>query len=107
MDKSEQIRTRAHQIWESEGCPEGREAEHWARAQDELREEGALADDDAFADGYQNDTLSAPVTDVAAEDTSSADGRVIEAGEDGTAGRPDEADEAIESPVHGNEQGAE
>lgn len=36
QDKNEQIRARAHQIWQDEGCPEGQEADHWARAQAEL-----------------------------------------------------------------------
>jgi hypothetical protein len=32
-DKLEaRIRARAHQIWEEEGRPEGREAEHWEKA---------------------------------------------------------------------------
>src|SRR5690606_11006701 len=33
MDRERQIRERAHEIWESEGRPNGREHEHWARAQ--------------------------------------------------------------------------
>lgn len=32
----EQIRQRAHHIWEREGCPAGREAEHWQMARTEL-----------------------------------------------------------------------
>ncbi|HCJ29065.1 MAG TPA: DUF2934 domain-containing protein [Pseudomonas sp.] len=36
MNADERIRERAHQIWEAEGRPEGREAEHWARARDEI-----------------------------------------------------------------------
>lgn len=35
MDE-EAIRRRAHEIWEREGRPEGREAEHWERARAEL-----------------------------------------------------------------------
>ncbi|MDE2229310.1 MAG: DUF2934 domain-containing protein [Alphaproteobacteria bacterium] len=27
---------RAYQIWESEGCPEGRDLDHWYRAETEL-----------------------------------------------------------------------
>lgn len=33
------IRRRAHQIWEREGRPEGKDAEHWERARLELAEE--------------------------------------------------------------------
>ena len=31
-DTEQRIRERAHQIWEEEGRPEGREREHWERA---------------------------------------------------------------------------
>lgn len=33
----EAIRNRAWEIWQSEGCPEGRADEHWQRAEQELR----------------------------------------------------------------------
>lgn len=39
MDRNEQIRQRAHQIWEANGCPEGQEAAHWQQAEEELRAE--------------------------------------------------------------------
>lgn len=32
----EQIRARAHEIWEREGRPDGRDAEHWRAAEQEL-----------------------------------------------------------------------
>ena len=35
---NEAIRQRSEQIWESEGCPEGRAEEHWNRARAELAE---------------------------------------------------------------------
>ena len=35
------VRERAYQIWEHEGCPEGRENEHWHRAEQELADEDA------------------------------------------------------------------
>lgn len=37
QDHQERIRQRAHEIWESEGRPEGRDADHWTRAEAELR----------------------------------------------------------------------
>jgi hypothetical protein len=37
QDHQERIRQRAHEIWESEGRPEGRDADHWSRAEEELR----------------------------------------------------------------------
>lgn len=38
-DQSERIRTRAHQIWEEEGRPEGREYSHWLRARADIQAE--------------------------------------------------------------------
>lgn len=40
-DRDEQLRRRAYRIWESEGRPDGMEAEHWARAERELADEVA------------------------------------------------------------------
>jgi hypothetical protein len=36
MPDDERIRGRAHEIWESEGRPEGRHEEHWTRARREI-----------------------------------------------------------------------
>ena len=33
----EVVAQRAHEIWQSEGCPEGRALEHWFRAVSELK----------------------------------------------------------------------
>lgn len=38
----EQIRRRAYEIWQREGCPEGREREHWEQA---VRETGATEEE--------------------------------------------------------------
>lgn len=38
-DQEERIRLRAYEIWEREGRPEGREAEHWDRARSEIEAE--------------------------------------------------------------------
>jgi hypothetical protein len=35
-DRDAQIRARAHEIWEAEGRPEGRDADHWHQAEREL-----------------------------------------------------------------------
>jgi hypothetical protein len=40
MDREQQIRERAHQLWESEGRPEGQHEDHWARAKEELENIG-------------------------------------------------------------------
>lgn len=38
-DREKMIRDRAYRIWEAEGHPHGREAEHWERARRELDDE--------------------------------------------------------------------
>jgi hypothetical protein len=40
----EKIRARAHQIWEREGRPEGRDEQHWAQAEHEIANEEAAAE---------------------------------------------------------------
>jgi hypothetical protein len=42
--EEQRVRERAHAIWEAEGRPEGRHAEHWQQALSEIeREKEALA----------------------------------------------------------------
>lgn len=36
IQRDKSIRERAYEIWESEGRPEGREAQHWEQARSEL-----------------------------------------------------------------------
>ena len=36
VDSNELIRRRAFEIWEREGCPDGRDLEHWLQAEVEL-----------------------------------------------------------------------
>ena len=38
-DHDERIRQRAHEIWEEEGRPEGREYSHWLRARAEIHDD--------------------------------------------------------------------
>jgi len=38
MADEEKITALAHKYWEEEGCPEGRAAEHWARAEAEIKQ---------------------------------------------------------------------
>jgi hypothetical protein len=35
----QRIRERAYQIWEREGCPEGKTTEHWLQAETEIAAE--------------------------------------------------------------------
>ena len=37
-DREDRIRQRAHQLWEEQGRPEGRQADHWDQARTEFGE---------------------------------------------------------------------
>ncbi len=50
-DHDERIRKRAHEIWEEEGRPEGREYSHWLRAR------AAIAEEDGTASPYSESRL--------------------------------------------------
>ena len=40
-DHEQQIRQRAHRLWEEAGCPEGRDEEFWERAERAIDAEGS------------------------------------------------------------------
>jgi hypothetical protein len=42
MEREQRIRERAFIIWEAEGCPSGREGDHWERAEREIDQEVTL-----------------------------------------------------------------
>ncbi|MEW6630025.1 MAG: DUF2934 domain-containing protein [Pseudomonadota bacterium] len=44
MDREERIKQRAHEIWEREGRPDGRQQEHWDQAVQEIETEGSEAE---------------------------------------------------------------
>ena len=46
-EREERIRARAYQLWNEEGQPEGKEAEHWERARAEI--EGGQGGEDTPA----------------------------------------------------------
>jgi hypothetical protein len=56
MQDEDRIRERAHQIWEGEGRPEGRHAEHWEQARREIEAERL----GGAADPEDSPTLTAP-----------------------------------------------
>ncbi|MFM2045298.1 MAG: hypothetical protein RLY86_3874 [Pseudomonadota bacterium] len=62
-DRDERIRQRAYGIWEREGRPEGREAEHWGRALDEIRQEGGASNPEQPEDGGTGGTAEDMVPD--------------------------------------------
>jgi hypothetical protein len=43
-DHEQQVRERAHRLWEEAGRPEGRDAEFWERAEREIAGEGGQPD---------------------------------------------------------------
>ena len=70
VDQEERVRERAHQIWEEEGCPEGRDKEHWSRA---CRELGVSEKNDGVSvvagEGDAGPNLGpSPVTVIAGKD---------------------------------------
>jgi hypothetical protein len=50
-DIAQQIRERAHQIWEEQGRPDGLAVDHWCQAERELQSENEGEDSQAGAHG--------------------------------------------------------
>jgi hypothetical protein len=42
IESEEQVRTRAFEIWKSEGCPNGRSLAHWHQAVNELGNDAGI-----------------------------------------------------------------
>jgi hypothetical protein len=86
----EEITARAHALWEQEGRPEGREREHWLRAEAELqreREQSALvAGRISLKEGA---TASATDTTTVTRDEVRARGNPKRAGKTGARRRTD------------------
>lgn len=40
---AEEIKARAYQIWQQQGCPEGLEEQHWRQAEREISRDGSCA----------------------------------------------------------------
>ena len=75
-DHDERIRARAHEIWEAEGRPEGREYSHWLRARAEINEEEGAAAREAHSGLILRpdlDVPAAPRQKEASERASKAD----------------------------------
>jgi hypothetical protein len=60
MNREEEIRKRAQQIWENEGKPEGKDAQHWAQAERELELSGrdAGTKETGFAEGSKTERVA-------------------------------------------------
>jgi len=58
-NREEEIRKRALRIWEGEGKPEGKDAQHWAQAEQELDAasggRGAAGNETGFAEGSKTE----------------------------------------------------
>jgi hypothetical protein len=69
-NSEDNIRRRAHQLWEDEGRPEGKDAEHWAQA---AREIGA--NDDSKSDSALGGAAEGSKTERVAEGLKSGKAR--------------------------------
>ena len=56
----EVISKRAREIWEREGCPEGRDKEHWLQAEAELRNESLKDQTGSNITSEDNSMLKVP-----------------------------------------------
>jgi hypothetical protein len=54
-EQEDRIKQRAYEIWEREGCPDGRGDVHWSMAAQEIRAEDGWVDDAADAAGAADD----------------------------------------------------
>jgi hypothetical protein len=63
-DREDAIRARAHQLWEQEGKPEGREHDHWLHAEAEADAQGqvppAAVEDISAIEVGSSDTTPTP-----------------------------------------------
>ncbi len=77
-ERTERIRQRAYELWETQGRPEGRDLEHWEQARLEIEAEGS-SDDGTAAENTglapQEDDLSAEFTARLPDARPSLDGK--------------------------------
>ena len=64
-DREQRIREQAHRLWEQEGRPEGRHAEHWRQASETIESGGSAA-------GTSNSTSGSVGTDATGSGGASA-----------------------------------
>ncbi|WP_438750270.1 DUF2934 domain-containing protein [Pararhizobium sp. O133] len=65
MDREDQIRDRAYSLWQSEGSPDGRHADHWRRAEEEIGGENIATLSSDLPGPPEMDLEPVPVTDAA------------------------------------------
>ncbi|WP_085940682.1 DUF2934 domain-containing protein [Azospirillum sp. B506] len=71
-DIQERIRRRAHELWESEGRPHGRDSDHWTQAEAEVRGGGALEPTGKVAGSHKKPPVSKVTAKVAGKSTRAA-----------------------------------
>jgi hypothetical protein len=72
MEREDLIRVRAYDIWVAEGCPEGRERDHWERAASEI--DASIA---AGSENSETKTVTADPAPPPAEETSPMPARSV------------------------------
>ena len=96
----DQIRERAYELWQADGCPEGRELDYWLRAEAELKGDasaGGSAEGAAGGSGEADSTpMDEPKTPRPARPRKAKTGKSAESGAAPTgaaaAGAAEEAD---------------
>lgn len=71
-DIQERIRRRAHELWESEGRPHGRDSDHWTQAEAEVRGAGALEPTGKVAGSRKKPPISKATSKAAGKSTRAA-----------------------------------
>ena len=71
-DILERIRRRAHELWESEGRPHGRDSDHWTQAEAEIRGAGALEPTEKAAGSRKKPPISKATSKAAGKSTRAA-----------------------------------
>lgn len=71
-DIQERIRRRAHELWESEGRPHGRDSDHWTQAEAEVRGAGALEPTGKVAGSRKKPPVSKATSKTAGKSTRAA-----------------------------------
>jgi Protein of unknown function (DUF2934) len=57
-DRETKIRQRAYQLWQDEGCPEGKHEDHWAKAAREIDSgDGEIEGDDVADRGAMREAV--------------------------------------------------
>ncbi|PWC73659.1 hypothetical protein TSH100_30710 [Azospirillum sp. TSH100] len=71
-DIQERIRRRAHELWESEGRPHGRDSDHWTQAEAEVRGASALEPTGKVAGSRKKPPVSKATVKAAGKSTRAA-----------------------------------